>query len=77
MGVFCAIEYLDKVLPFSKKQWQLFRRFHYSHNSWYNTKQQLVSQKYTGFVFGKYLGELIPRIYTPLKTTMHSFWEKI
>jgi hypothetical protein len=37
LGVFCAIEYLDKVLPFSKKQWQLFRRFNYSHNSWYNT----------------------------------------
>ena len=41
-----------------------------THNSWYNTKQQLFSQnkiemvppKVSGFCFIEYLGELIPRI---------------
>jgi hypothetical protein len=32
-----------------------------------------LAEKYTGFVFEKYLGELIPRIYTPPKNN-HTFF---
>jgi hypothetical protein len=63
--------------PFSpKKNGRIFRRFFINPNSFYNTKQQLFSQKYAGFVFRKYLGELIPRITPPLKRPYNVFGKR-